>query len=80
MLMCIVWFEIMSDSQRGEFEEKLEVDFSFELPNVGRFRVNAFNQSWLLCCISLYSSRDSDPWTARGSWNALKEYLITKKV
>ncbi|PMH77163.1 type IV pilus twitching motility protein PilT [Vibrio cyclitrophicus] len=38
-------FEIMDDSQRGEFEEKLEVDFSFELPNVGRFRVNAFNQS-----------------------------------
>ncbi|MBE8566911.1 type IV pilus twitching motility protein PilT [Vibrio sp. OPT20] len=38
-------FEIMSDSQRGEFEEKLEVDFSFELPSVGRFRVNAFNQS-----------------------------------
>ncbi|CAH7039411.1 Type II/IV secretion system family protein [Vibrio chagasii] len=38
-------FEIMSDSQRGEFEEKLEVDFSFELPNIGRFRVNAFNQA-----------------------------------
>ncbi|MEZ9579644.1 MULTISPECIES: type IV pilus twitching motility protein PilT [unclassified Vibrio] len=38
-------FEIMSDLQRGEFEEKLEVDFSFELPNVGRFRVNAFNQA-----------------------------------
>ncbi|CAH7219520.1 Type II/IV secretion system family protein [Vibrio chagasii] len=38
-------FEIMSDSQRGEFEEELEVDFSFELPNVGRFRVNAFNQA-----------------------------------
>ena len=38
-------FEIMNDSQRGEFEEKLEVDFSFELPNVGRFRVNAFNQA-----------------------------------
>ena len=38
-------FEIMDDSQRGEFEEKLEVDFSFELPNVGRFRVKAFNQA-----------------------------------
>lgn len=38
-------FEIMDDSQRGEFEGKLEVDFSFELPNVGRFRVNAFNQA-----------------------------------
>ncbi|UTZ22752.1 type IV pilus twitching motility protein PilT [Vibrio campbellii] len=38
-------FEIMNDAQRSEFEEKLEVDFSFELHNVGRFRVNAFNQS-----------------------------------
>ncbi|WP_117233766.1 type IV pilus twitching motility protein PilT [Vibrio maerlii] len=38
-------FDIMNDAQRSEFEEKLEVDFSFELPQVGRFRVNAFNQS-----------------------------------
>ena len=38
-------FEIMNDAQRSEFEEKLEVDFSFELPNTGRFRVNAFHQS-----------------------------------
>ncbi|MGY0614354.1 type IV pilus twitching motility protein PilT [Vibrio sp. FJH11] len=38
-------FEIMNDAQRSEFEEKLEVDFSFELQNVGRFRVNAFHQS-----------------------------------
>ncbi len=38
-------FEIMNDAQRREFEEKLEVDFSFEVPDVGRFRVNAFNQS-----------------------------------
>lgn len=38
-------FDIMNDAQRSEFEERLEVDFSFELPDVGRFRVNAFNQS-----------------------------------
>ncbi len=38
-------FEIMNDSQRAELEEKLETDFSFELPEIGRFRVNAFNQS-----------------------------------
>lgn len=35
----------MNDAQRSEYEEKLEVDFSFELPNVGRFRVNAFHQA-----------------------------------
>jgi len=38
-------FDIMNDAQRREYEEKLEVDFSFELPLVGRFRVNAFKQS-----------------------------------
>ena len=38
-------YDIMSDKQRKEFEEFLETDFSFELPNVARFRVNAFNQA-----------------------------------
>jgi twitching motility protein PilT len=36
--------DIMNDNQRKTFEENLEVDFSFEIPNVARFRVNAFNQ------------------------------------
>lgn len=38
-------FDIMNDRQKSEFEERLEVDFSFELTNVGRFRVNTFNQA-----------------------------------
>jgi twitching motility protein PilT len=37
-------FDIMSDQQRKTYEENLEVDFSFEIPNVARFRVNAFTQ------------------------------------
>lgn len=37
--------DIMTDRQRSEYQEHLEVDFSFEVPNIGRFRVNAFNQS-----------------------------------
>lgn len=37
-------FDIMNDQQRKIYEEELEVDFSFEIPNVARFRVNAFNQ------------------------------------
>ena len=37
-------FDIMNDQQRKTYEEDLEVDFSFEIPNVARFRVNAFNQ------------------------------------
>lgn len=37
-------FDIMNDQQRKTYEEQLEVDFSFEIPGVARFRVNAFNQ------------------------------------
>ena len=37
-------YDIMSDSQRKIYEAQLEVDFSFELRDVARFRVNAFNQ------------------------------------
>ncbi len=37
-------FDIMNDKQRKTYEENLEADFSFEIPNVSRFRVNAFNQ------------------------------------
>lgn len=37
--------DIMNDYQRKTLEENLEVDFSFELPNVARFRVNAFFQN-----------------------------------
>jgi twitching motility protein PilT len=38
-------YDIMNDQQRKTYEEDLEVDFSFEIPNLARFRVNAFNQS-----------------------------------
>jgi len=38
-------YDIMSDSQRKHYEEFLEVDFSFEIPQLARFRVNAFNQA-----------------------------------
>ena len=37
-------YDIMNDAQRKHYEENLEIDFSFEIPNLARFRVNAFNQ------------------------------------
>ncbi|MDA8391110.1 MAG: type IV pilus twitching motility protein PilT [Gammaproteobacteria bacterium] len=38
-------YDIMNDKQQKEYEERLECDFSFDLPNIARFRVNAFNQN-----------------------------------
>ncbi|MBF7071997.1 type IV pilus twitching motility protein PilT [Glaciecola sp. MH2013] len=38
-------FSIMNDMQRKEYEENLECDFSFEIKDLSRFRVNAFVQN-----------------------------------
>ena len=38
-------YDIMSDAQRKSYEETLEVDFSFEIQGLARFRVNAFNHN-----------------------------------
>ena len=38
-------YDIMNDKQRKDYEEFFETDFSFEIPKLARFRVNAFNQS-----------------------------------
>ena len=38
-------YDIMNDKQRKDYEEFLETDFSFEIPELARFRVNAFNHN-----------------------------------
>ena len=38
-------YDIMNDNQRRDYEESWDADFSFELPGVARFRVNAFVQN-----------------------------------
>jgi twitching motility protein PilT len=38
-------YDIMNDQQRKDYEKDLETDFSFEVPGVARFRVNAFNHN-----------------------------------
>ena len=37
-------YDIMNDAQRKQYEEMLECDFSFAIPGLARFRVNAYNQ------------------------------------
>ncbi|HXT62624.1 MAG TPA: type IV pilus twitching motility protein PilT [Pyrinomonadaceae bacterium] len=37
-------FEVLTDNQKEKFNENLDLDFSYPLPGVGRFRVNVFMQ------------------------------------
>lgn len=36
--------EIMSEAQREKFEERGEFDMSYSIPNLGRYRINAYHQ------------------------------------
>jgi twitching motility protein PilT len=38
-------YDIMNDKQRKDYEDNLETDFSFEIPGLARFRVNAYVQN-----------------------------------
>ncbi len=38
-------YDIMSDKQRKDYEQHLETDFSFDIPGLARFRVNAYNHN-----------------------------------
>jgi len=38
-------YDIMNDKQRKDYEKFFECDFSFEIPKLARFRVNAFNHN-----------------------------------
>jgi twitching motility protein PilT len=38
-------YDVMNDNQRKEYEKFLECDFSFEIPGLARFRVNAYNHN-----------------------------------
>jgi twitching motility protein PilT len=37
-------YDILTDAQKAQFEEHLDLDFALELQNLGRFRVNIFHQ------------------------------------
>lgn len=44
-------YDIMTDQQRSDLESNFQTDFSFELPAVGRFRINVFLQNRGLACV-----------------------------
>src|SRR3979411_969789 len=44
-------YSVMTDSQKQRFEETLELDFSFGLKGLARFRANVFNQRGASACV-----------------------------
>ncbi len=44
-------YSVMTDAQKHRFEETLELDFSFGLKGLARFRANVFNQRGATACV-----------------------------
>src|SRR4029078_1708187 len=44
-------YSVMTDAQKHRFEEDLELDFSFGLKGLARFRANVFNQRGATACV-----------------------------
>ena len=59
-------YDIMNDGQRKFYEENLECDFSFAVPNLARFRVNAFVQQRGARVLWLHREDDGRRLLARG--------------
>ncbi len=44
-------YSVLTDAQKHRFEEELELDFSFGLKGMSRFRANLFNQKGAVGCV-----------------------------
>jgi twitching motility protein PilT len=70
-------YSVMTDSQKHRFEETLELDFSFGLKGLARFRANVFNQRGASACvfrlipfeIKSFHQLGLPPWSARCATN-----------
>lgn len=73
-------YDIMDDNQRKVYEKDLELDFSFDMGETGRFRVNVFmQQRGKARCFELFRPRSS-PLTSWGFPTFCRPYVSEKKV
>ena len=71
-------YDIMNDGQRKVYEENLECDFSFAVPNLARFRVNAFVQNRGAAAVMGPFRRRSCRWKISRHRRFLKNWPTTR--
>jgi twitching motility protein PilT len=67
-------YSVLTDAQKHRFEENLELDFSFGLKNLARFRGNIFNQRGAVAAVFR-----TIPWEIKG-FEALKLPQVVKSL
>src|SRR4051812_12698208 len=70
-------YSILNDEQRKRLENDLQIDFAYAIPNVGRFRVNAYRQRAALGAAFRRIPTEIPPLESLGLPPVVKE-LVTK--
>ena len=72
-------YDIMNDGQRKHYEENLECDFSFAIPGLARFRVNAFVQQGRVGLVLRTITTTIPKFDDLGLPHVLKDVAMTKR-
>lgn len=72
-------YEIMDDEQQKEFDQELEMNLAYAIPNVGRFRVNIFKQRNEISIVARNIVTDIPNVDSLGLPSVLKDVIMTKR-
>lgn len=71
--------EIMDDTQRDDFKRDLELNLAISIPDVGRFRINVFNQRNEVSIVARYIVTDIPRWQDLGLPPVLTDLIMRKR-
>ena len=72
-------YEVLSDKQKKEFEDTLELNTGFPLPGVGSFRISAFRQKSTPAVVVRYIPGEVPNFDTLGMPTVLKEVIMEKR-
>jgi twitching motility protein PilU len=72
-------YEVITDKQKKEFEESLELNTAFALPGVGNFRISAFRQKGSPAVVVRYIPGSIPPFDSLNLPPILKEIIMEKR-
>jgi len=72
-------YALMPDKERAIFEDNLELNFGYTVPNIGKFRINVFRQRGDVALVARYISSSVPSIEALGLPQALKDLVMEKR-
>ena len=72
-------YEVLTDKQKKEYEDTLELNTAYTLPGTGSFRISAFRQKGTPAVVVRYIPGDIPPFDSLALPSILKEIIMEKR-